>query len=121
MKKALVIDADESMRNLLYKFLLREGFEVAVASSNKEANEKILSDKYDVIIIDENIYKQSQFDMKFVINQAMPTAKVVYISSFHQSDDSSEPEDKRMVRCGEKIFRISELKRLIGEIKELSP
>ncbi len=120
MKKALVVEADESMRNLLVKFLAREGFEVAVANSGREAGRKISQDRYDIVIIDENIYKQNQFDIKLLITEVMPDAKVIYIAPFYALSEDIEFENERVIRCGDKLFRISELKHLINELKDLS-
>lgn len=113
MKKALIVEVDESMRNLLVKFLVREGFEVAVANSGREAGGKISQDRYDLIIIDENIYKQNQFDIKSLITEVMPDAKVIYIAPFYALSEDIEFEDERVIKCGDKLFRISELKRMI--------
>jgi len=121
MKKALVVDADESMRNLLVKFLVREGFEVTIASSGREAGERISQGKYDIVIIDENIYKQNQFDIKSLLGEIMPEAKVIYISPFYALSEEIDLEGERVVKCGEKLFRISELKNLINNLKGLSP
>lgn len=121
MKKILVVDADESMRNLLIKFLNREGFQVSVAGTGKEAGEKLAHEKFDIVIIDENIYKQNQFDIKHLVAEIMPKAKVIYISPFYALSEELDLEDERVVKCGDKLFRISELKNLINEIKEISP
>lgn len=120
MKKVLVVDADESMRNLLVKFLIREGFEVSSAVSGREMMEKMAQDKFDIVIIDENIYKQNQFDVKMIMNELMPKAKIIYIAPFYALSENLEVEDERLVKCGEKLFRISELKNLINEFKRLS-
>lgn len=117
MKKALIVNADESMRNLLVKFLNREGFEIAVATSGKEMLEKISQDRFDIVIIDENIYKQNQFDVKSVINDLMPKAKVIYISPFYAVSEILEIESDGFVRYGEKLFRISELRNLINTLR----
>ncbi len=120
MKKALVVEADESMRNLLIKFLVREGFEVGIAPSGSEACKKISQDRYDIVIIDENIYKQNQFDIKSLITEVMPEAKVIYIAPFYALSEDIDLEGERVIKCGDKLFRISELKHLINELKDLS-
>ncbi len=120
MKKVLVVEADESMRNLLIKFLVREGFEVGIAPSGSEACKKILQDRYDIVIIDENIYKQNQFDIKSLITEVMPEAKVIYIAPFYALSEDVDLEGERVIKCGDKLFRISELKHLINKPKDLS-
>jgi DNA-binding NtrC family response regulator len=116
--KVLIVDADESMRNLLSKFLAREGFGVSVASSTKEASESFLKSKYDVVIVDENIYNRDQCGMRHFLSDVMPDAKVIYIAPFYALSEDIDFEDERIVKCGNKLFRISELKRLISEIKK---
>lgn len=120
MKKILIVEADESMRNLLVKFLVREGFKVAVANSGGEASRKISQDRYDIVIIDENIYKQNQFDIKSLMAEVMPDAKVIYIAPFYALSEELDLESERVIKCGEKLFRISELKQLINDLKGLS-
>lgn len=78
MRKVLVADADESMRNLLVKFLIKEGFEVCVAVSGKDAIEKMSQSKFDFIIIDENIYKSNQLDINSIVDKLMPKAKIIH-------------------------------------------
>jgi DNA-binding NtrC family response regulator len=116
--KVLIVDADESMRNLLSKFLAREGFDVSVASSTKEASESFLKSKYDVVIVDENIYNRDQCSMRHFLSDVMPNAKVIYIAPFYALSEDIDFEDERIVKCGNKLFRISELKSLISEIKK---
>jgi DNA-binding NtrC family response regulator len=116
--KVLIVDADESMRNLLSKFLAREGFDVSVASSTKEASESFLKSKYDFVIVDENIYNRDQCSMRHFLSDVMPDAKVIYIAPFYALNEDIDFEDERIVKCGNKLFRISELKRLISEIKK---
>lgn len=116
MRKVLVADADESMRNLLVKFLVREGFEISVATSGKDAIEKMSQNKFDFIIIGENIYKLNRVDINSIVDKLMPRAKIIYIAPFYAFSEGFELEDDKVIRCGDKLFKISELKNLINEV-----
>ncbi|CUS78010.1 Response regulator receiver domain-containing protein [Candidatus Kryptonium thompsonii] len=120
MRKVLVADADESMRNLLVKFLIKEGFEVCVAVSGKDAIEKMSQSKFDFIIIDENIYKSNQLDINSIVDKLMPKAKIIYIAPFYAFSERIEMEGDKVIKCGDKLFKISELKNLINEFTSSS-
>ncbi len=120
MKKVLVADADESMRNLLMKFLVREGLEVSVATSGKELFEKMSQNKFDFIIIGENIYKSNRADINSIVDRLMPKAKIIYIAPFYAFSEGFEVADDKVIKCGDKLFKISELKNLINEFSGLS-
>ncbi|MCK5579554.1 MAG: response regulator [Planctomycetes bacterium] len=50
--KIMVVDDDDSVRNLLARFLSRRGYTISVVASGEEALEKIKTDKPDLILLD---------------------------------------------------------------------
>jgi nitrogen regulation protein NR(I) len=52
MNKVLVIDDDEVIRDVLQSFLLKKGFEPAIAAAGAAGMDSLRSDRYDLIITD---------------------------------------------------------------------
>lgn len=52
MKKILVIDDDEYIRNTFFKVLKKRGFEVETAESGSQALEKLKQNYFDIALID---------------------------------------------------------------------
>ncbi len=51
-KKILVVDDEESLRDLYRKELEREGYEVLIASNGKEALQRLQDGKPDLVVLD---------------------------------------------------------------------
>ena len=54
--RILIVDDELIMRESLAGWLERDGYEVEKASSGEEALEKSKSSKYDILIVDINIF-----------------------------------------------------------------
>lgn len=61
--KLLVVDDDKDIRETLESRLLREGYEVSIASDGEEALVKVREDNPDVVILDLMLPKLNGFDV----------------------------------------------------------
>jgi two-component system alkaline phosphatase synthesis response regulator PhoP len=62
-KRILVVDDEKGIRFLLYEALLREGFEVTLASDGQESLEKLQGDNFDLVITDINMPRLDGIEM----------------------------------------------------------
>ncbi len=62
-KRVLVVDDEMGIRLLLSEALLREGFEVTLASDGQESLEKLEKDNFDLVITDINMPRLNGIEM----------------------------------------------------------
>ncbi len=63
MKKIIIVEDEEILRNLLQKKLTAEGYEVSVAENGEEGLEKIRENRPDLILLDIIMPKMDGFEM----------------------------------------------------------
>ena len=63
MDRVLIVDDDNAVLNTLYKVIVSNGIEADTASGGEEALKKILSAKYDLILLDINLGNVSGFEV----------------------------------------------------------
>ncbi len=63
MKKILIVEDEEILRNLLQKKLTKEGYEVDTAENGEEGLSKIRANKPDLILLDIIMPKMGGFEM----------------------------------------------------------
>jgi len=110
----LVIENDPAMGNLLRKVLIRDGFTVTLAASNKEFAEKFRSGDFDVVIIDENTGKLSHADITKQIKEKNPETNIIIITPFSNIDAGQEGDIEE--QCNDKLLNIGHLKTLLEGI-----
>ena len=71
--KLLIIDDEEETRNIYREFFTDEGFMVDTAADGVEGLKKLLTDEFDVAIVDINMPKMNGIE---VIRQALKDDKV---------------------------------------------
>lgn len=77
--KVLIVEDDESLREM-YKIRLEyEGFEVLVASNGEEGLAKAVSEQPDIILLDIMMPKISGFDVLDILKSTHSTAKIPVI------------------------------------------
>src|ERR1700756_830612 len=66
----LVVDDDRTIRVLLSRFLLREGYRVSTAESAAEARAKLEGLRFDLLILDVMMPGENGFDLARAIRSA---------------------------------------------------
>ncbi len=80
MKKILVIDDDDLVRNLLCIIIEKEGYEVITASNGKEGVEFFLRHSPDLVITDLIMPEQDGIETIIELKRIMPELKIIAIS-----------------------------------------
>lgn len=73
----LVVDDDRRIRDLLSRFLLREGYRVTTAASAAEARAKLDSLSFDLLVLDVMMPGESGFDLAKAIRATSPVPIVM--------------------------------------------
>jgi two-component system, OmpR family, phosphate regulon response regulator OmpR len=68
----LVVDDDRRIRDLLLRFLQREGFRVSTAESAAEARAKLCGLSFDLLVLDVMMPGESGFELAKAIRRASP-------------------------------------------------
>ena len=80
MKKILVIDDDDLVRNVMTKILEREGFELSGASNGKEGVEIFRNNPTDLVITDLIMPEQDGIETIIELKKACQDIKIIAIS-----------------------------------------
>jgi CheY-like chemotaxis protein len=112
MKTILVVDDNDRIRNIYGKAFSREGFRVLESSCADEANEILLIEKVDLMLLDINMPAVDGSVFHLVTKMFHPDIKVI-IASVYPLDDQ-----KLLIKGAEDYFDKSEgLKVLIQKVK----
>lgn len=90
MKKIFVIDDDKDMCRLLERFLSKNGFEVASASSGKIATEWINKNKPSLILCDFRLEDMTGVELLAKIKHLYPDIPVIIITGYSDVKDAVE-------------------------------
>lgn len=89
--RALVVDDEPSIRNLLQRFLSRRGFDVEVAANGEEALERISDDPPDILVIDLYMPKVNGHEvLKQIQENDIDVGVICTISGYASDDDARE-------------------------------
>ena len=88
MDKVLIVDDDNAVLNILYKVIVSNGIEADTASGGEEALKKILSVKYDLILLDINLGNVSGFEVLQKIRDDGISTPVVIVSARNEDYDT---------------------------------
>jgi|Deesub1362B_J571_1020462.scaffolds.fasta_scaffold02421_6 DNA-binding NtrC family response regulator len=80
MKKVLIVDDDEQIRNFLNDVLRMNGYEVDCASNGEEALKLLEHKNYDLLITDNKMPKMSGLELVRIIKNKKLNIKIIAIS-----------------------------------------
>jgi DNA-binding response OmpR family regulator len=81
-KHILVIEDDGEMRSLLADFLTEEGYEAEAVEKGVYALQKVLAERFDLIITDIRMPTFSGLDILPELKKHQPNAPVIVITAF---------------------------------------
>ena len=79
--KILVVDDEESIRELISQIILREGYPCQTANGVDEALEHMAADKYSLIISDINMPEKTGLDLLRSVNQSNNNLAVIMVTA----------------------------------------
>ena len=115
-KKILVVDDDESIRNLLSDVFLSEGYLVELANDGKKGFEKACLNHYDLITMDIRMPNWDGVETILGLNLVNHDLKFLIISGYinqHQVDRLKTSE--HVIGILEKPFDVIHLLRIVND------
>jgi len=80
--RILVVDDESILRNLLEKILKKEGYEVMLAASGKEAVDVLEREKVDIIISDIKMPEMDGFALLRIVKEKYPSVGVIMMTAY---------------------------------------
>jgi len=104
MKKILIVEDEESLRESLKLILEESKFEVETAGDGKEAIEQLRKQRYDVVILDNNLpFIQGEDLLGFIKMQSFDT-QIILMSGSFDNDTVEQAKIKGVSLVVEKPF-----------------
>ena len=114
--KVLLVDDDESVRELTTMLLVREGFEVVAAGCVTEALRLIATEAFDVLITDLNMPNPGDgFTVLTAMRHSQPQALILLVSGYPDVDRAMATIALQADEIIVKPFQIAKLPELIRE------
>ncbi len=89
MKKILIVDDDDLIRDLLYEILVDKGYKVYEAENGNRALQLLKSETFDLIITDIIMPDKEGIETIIDIKKKLPQAKIIAMSGGGQLDANS--------------------------------
>jgi len=119
----LIVDDEESLRNLLSAALERKGYHTITAGSGLEAIGLIRdpAKQFDAVLLDLNMPGASGIDVLRAIRQTRPTLKVIVVSGHISTKDRNEFDSLNQRYFLQKPYRLDELGRHLRSLLDGLP
>lgn len=85
--KLLIIDDEERLRNLLFRILQLEGYEVVTASTAKEGLKKLQAETINVVLSDVKLPDINGIELTEQIKRSWPATEVIVLTAFGTIND----------------------------------
>ena len=115
----LIIDDEETIRDLLANILVRSDHNVAAAADGMAGIQAFQSGKYDIVFTDLGMPEISGWEVAQRIKAVDPSAMVVLITGWGVELDESELEEKKIDSVISKPFQIKQILEVVSEALRL--
>jgi DNA-binding response OmpR family regulator len=113
--KVLIVDDDESIRNLLRRLATRAGFDADLAKDGSEAIEMLERTEYQIVIVDLMMPRVSGFELLEHINKMQPRPTVI-VATAMMNGDIERVDDSLIRRVIRKPFDIDAVTKALVDI-----
>ena len=117
--KLLVVDDEQSMREVLEVMLQREGYKVACAETGRKAVSTLKKRRFDLVLCDIRLGDMTGIDVLKVCKEHNPDTVVIMISAFATAETAVEAMNFGAYDYLPKPFNNNELKATIAKALEL--
>jgi DNA-binding NtrC family response regulator len=111
--RILIVEDDSEMRGLLSDELIDEGYEVTQAIDGKDATEKLIKAKFDLVITDVVMPKMGGMDLLMDARKNHPSIPVIVITAFGDTCSAVQAHENGAAHYLYKPFKTKELKEAI--------
>ncbi len=118
MSKILIVDDEQSMRDVLAIMLKKEGYTITAVEDGQEACRAIDEDIYDLVITDIKMPGMSGLDVLHYARQVSPETLVLVITAFSSTEDAVSAIKQGALDYVTKPFDIEKIKLVIRNALE---
>jgi len=118
MRKILIVDDEESLRNFLNILFTKEGYNTSVASNGKEALKMLEKSSYDVILSDIKMSGVNGLELLEKIKEISPETEVVMMTAYGDTDTAVEAMKLGAYHYIQKPFKNEEIKLVVKKAFE---
>ena len=115
MKKILVVDDEESVRDILKQILEQGNYTVEVAGNGKEAAEMLKGIHFDAIISDINMPIMNGVELLNKAKELAPDVPVIFITAYGKDKVVIEAMKIGLADFIEKPFRMDQILKTVKE------
>jgi DNA-binding NtrC family response regulator len=120
-RKVLIVDDEAIVCERLRAPLERVGFEVETFTDSQAALERLLEERFEVLVTDLKMRRPDGLDMLRTVRERSPRTHVIVITGFPTVDAAREAMKGGAVDFIPKPFKISQLRDLVLEVCERKP
>ncbi|MDH5726115.1 MAG: response regulator, partial [Nitrospira sp.] len=118
MEKILVVDDEQSLREVLSIMLRRAGYTVISATDGEDAIELIHKEIFDLVITDLRMPKIDGLEVLKAVKSASPETVVLIITAFATADSAVEAMKQGAYDYLTKPFQVDEVQLIIRNALE---
>jgi two-component system response regulator AtoC len=118
LQRILVVDDEENIRHMLGAVLGQEGYEVVVASSASQALKEMAQQRFDVLLSDIRMPKQSGMELLDEVQAKYPDTVVIMMSAYGNVDTAIEAMKRGAYDYIAKPFKPDEVVLLLRKAEE---
>ncbi|MBH0207657.1 MAG: sigma-54-dependent Fis family transcriptional regulator [Nitrospira sp.] len=118
MEKILVVDDEQSLREVLSIMLKRAGYAVTSATGGEEAVELLQKEIYDLVITDLRMPKVDGMEVLSAVKSVSPETVVLIITAFASADSAVEAMKQGAYDYLTKPFQVDEVQLIIRNALE---
>ena len=116
----LVVDDEQTIRQILARIVRRDGYTVEEAVNGKDALEKMSANRFDLVITDVKMPEIGGLELLAKIKSDYPDTKVVIITSHVGDTTSSQVLSAGADQFIEKPFKNFEISRTLSDLMSIS-
>jgi signal transduction histidine kinase/ActR/RegA family two-component response regulator len=117
--RILVIDDDDSVRDILSRMLKTKGHQVAVASNGEEGIERFKSEPFDIVFTDLGMPRLSGWEVGKAIKGINPKVPIAMITGWGVELDRKKMSESGIDLIISKPFNFDQVTHLVSEAMEL--
>jgi GAF domain-containing protein/CheY-like chemotaxis protein len=117
--RILVIDDEDSVRDILFQMLKAKGHQVVVASNGEEGIERFKNEKFDLVFTDLGMPKISGWEVGKAIKGMNPKVPIAMITGWGIELDREKMNESGIDLIASKPFNFEQVIQLVSEAMEL--
>jgi len=117
-RRVLIVDDEAIVCTRLRAPLERVGFDVETFTNSQEALDRLLQERFDVLVTDLKMRRPDGLDMLRAVRERSPRTHVIVITGFPTVDAAREAMKGGAVDFIPKPFKISQIRDLVLEVCE---